>query len=34
MINKENIIFNFFKKNKNFSKKQFVDKYKEFINKK
>ena len=34
MINKEKIIFNFLKKNKNFSKKQFVLKYKEFLNSK
>ena len=34
MINKEKIIFNFLKKNKNFSKKQFVEKYKEFLNSK
>lgn len=32
MIKKEKIIFDFFRKNKKFSKKQFLDKYKKFIN--
>ena len=32
MIKKEKIIFDFFRKNKKFSKKQFLDKYKNFIN--
>ena len=32
MINKEKIIFDFLRKNKKFSKKQFLDKYKKFIN--
>ena len=32
MIKKEKIIFDFLRKNKKFSKKQFLDKYKKFIN--
>ena len=32
MIKKEKIIFDFFRKNKKFSKKQFLNKYKKFIN--
>ena len=32
MIKKEKIIFDFLRKNKKFSKKQFLDKYKQFIN--
>ena len=34
MVNKEKIIISFLKKNKKFSKKQFIDKYKKFLNKK
>lgn len=34
MINKEKIIIDFMRKNKNFSKIKFLEKYKEFINKK
>ena len=32
MIKKEKIIFDFLRKNKKFLKKQFLDKYKKFIN--